>query len=78
MPGLYDVKWYNGQPFSYKEGFIRNREALMVGMPRLRQKRLKKGKCLIQLFKLCSVLEVSNLIDSAVNSGWRSPDQSQG
>lgn len=44
VPGLYDVKWYNGKPFSYREGFIRNREAFMVGMPRLRQKRFKKGK----------------------------------
>lgn len=30
--------------FSYKEGFIRNREAFMIGMPRLRQKRIKEGE----------------------------------
>ncbi|XP_078351488.1 polycystin-1-like protein 2 [Oculina patagonica] len=42
VPGLYDVTWYNGQPFDYKEGFISNRQNFLVGMPRLRQIRLKK------------------------------------
>lgn len=44
VPGLYDVTWYNGQAFEYNEGFISTREAFMVGMPRLRQIRVKPGK----------------------------------
>ena len=44
VPGLYDVTWYNGQPFEYNEGFISNKKNFLVGMPRLRQIRLKKSK----------------------------------
>lgn len=44
LPGLYDVTWYNGQPFQYKEGFISNKQNFLVGMPRLRQIRLKTSK----------------------------------
>ena len=38
------MHWYNGNPFEYKEGFISNREAFMVGMPRLRQARVMPGE----------------------------------
>ncbi|XP_078349560.1 polycystin-1-like protein 2 isoform X5 [Oculina patagonica] len=41
VPGLYNVRWYNGDRFEYKEGFISNREGFMVGMPRLRQARIR-------------------------------------
>ena len=44
VPGLYDVTWYNGEKFEYKEGFISNRENFMVGMPRLRQARIRPGE----------------------------------
>ena len=44
VPGLYNVRWYNGDPFEYEEGFISNRESFMVGMPRLRQSRIRPGK----------------------------------
>ena len=44
VPGLYNVAWYNGKPFEYEEGFISSREAFMVGMPRLRQARIKPGE----------------------------------
>ena len=44
VPGLYDVTWYNGQPFEYKEGFISNKKNFLMGMPRLRQIRLKTSK----------------------------------
>lgn len=44
VPGLYSVRWYNGDPFEYEEGFISNRESFMVGMPRLRQSRIIPGK----------------------------------
>lgn len=44
VPGLYHVTWYNGEKFGYKEGFISNRENFMVGMPRLRQARIRPGK----------------------------------
>jgi len=44
IPGLYHVSWYNSQPFDYKEGFVSNREAFLIGLPRLRQIRLKQGE----------------------------------
>ena len=44
VPGMYDTRWYNGFPFDYDEGFISNRENFLVGMPRLRQVRIRQGK----------------------------------
>ena len=44
LPGLYDVTWYNGQPFEHKEGFISNKHTFMIGMPRLRQLRTTTSK----------------------------------
>lgn len=44
VPGLYNTTWYNGLPFNYDEGFISNRENFLVGMPRLRQVRIRPGK----------------------------------
>ena len=58
LPSLYNTKWYNGQPFEYKEGFISDKQTFMLGMPRLRQQRVKKGE-----FGLCLVLKHTNLID---------------
>ena len=58
LPSLYNTKWYNGQPFEYKEGFISDKQTFMMGMPRLRQQRVKKGE-----FGLCLVLKHTNLID---------------
>ncbi|XP_068682590.1 polycystin-1-like protein 2 [Montipora foliosa] len=50
VPGLYRVRWYNGDPFEYKEGFLSNREAFMVGMPRLRQSRIRPDeKCAMEV-----------------------------
>ena len=44
VPGLYKTVWYNGKQFEYKEGFVSNRLGYIVGMPRLRQLRVKQGK----------------------------------
>lgn len=44
FPALYDTRWYNGWMFDYDEGFMGNRELFMVGMPRLRQIRIKPGR----------------------------------
>lgn len=44
VPGLYNATWYNGERFEYEEGFISNRENFMVGMPRLRQARIRPGE----------------------------------
>jgi hypothetical protein len=41
---VYNVTWYNSQPFGGAEGFISNRDMFLVGMPRLRQIRIKAGK----------------------------------
>ena len=44
LPGLYEVKWYNGELSKYKEGFISNKRTFLLGMPRLRQLRMKTSK----------------------------------
>lgn len=44
VPGLFNTRWYNGKPFNYDEGFISNKENFLVGMPRLRQVRVRPGK----------------------------------
>ena len=38
------ITWYNGQQFDYTEGFIRNKKTFLIGMPRMRQLRIKKSK----------------------------------
>ena len=49
IPGLYDVTWYNGQPFEYQEGFISTKLTFLMGMPRLRQLRMKTSKIAIAM-----------------------------
>ena len=44
IPGIYDTNWYNGQQFIAPEGYISTRKAFLVGMPRLKQVRVKEGK----------------------------------
>ena len=58
LPNLYNTNWYNGQPFDYEEGFISDKQTFMLGMPRLRQLRVKKGE-----FDLYLNLKHTNLID---------------
>ena len=43
LPSLYDTEWYNGEPFEYEEGYVSNREVFIVGMPRIRQLRIRPG-----------------------------------
>ena len=44
VPAMYEVKWYNGQAFEYKDGFISDMSGYLVGMPRFRQLRVKPGE----------------------------------
>ena len=61
MPGLYHTTWYNDEKFEYKEGFISNRENFMVGMPRLRQARIRPG-------------EVTNYYMALSHKDWEVPN----
>ncbi|XP_068681978.1 polycystin-1-like protein 2 isoform X4 [Montipora foliosa] len=45
VPALYNLTWYNGKPFKYKDGFISDKSGYMVGMPRLRQLRVQPVTC---------------------------------
>ena len=56
VPGLYDVTWYNGRPFEYDEGFISSREGMMLGMPRLRQIRIRASEWKRSASVLCTNL----------------------
>ena len=44
VPAMYEVKWYNGQAFEYKDGFISDLSGYLVGMPRFRQLIVKPGE----------------------------------
>ena len=48
IPGIYDTSWYNGRRFIAPEGYISTREAFLVGMPRLKQVRVKGGEIKFQ------------------------------
>ena len=48
MTGIYDNSWYNGRRFTAPEGYISTREAFLVGMPRLKQVRVKEGEITFQ------------------------------
>jgi hypothetical protein len=42
VPGLYATEWYNGK--KAQKGFIANMEDYLVGVPRIRLARVKKGR----------------------------------
>lgn len=44
VPAMYEVEWYNGKEFEYKDGFVSDMSSYLVGMPRFRQLRVKPGK----------------------------------
>ena len=48
IPRIYDTSWYNGRRFIAPEGYISTREAFLVGMPRLKQVRVKEGEIKFQ------------------------------
>lgn len=48
---MYEVKWYNGQAFEYKDGFISDMSGYLVGMPRFRQLRVKPGEYNMKYFR---------------------------
>ena len=43
IPAAYSGKWYNGQKEEIPE-FLDNKKLIMLGMPRLRQLRVKSGE----------------------------------
>ena len=43
MDGIYANEWYNGKKAT-KEEYINNTNSILLGMPRLRQLRVKKGR----------------------------------
>lgn len=43
VPGLYNDAWYNGKPG--KPGFLNDKMSYVVGIARIRQLRVKSGKC---------------------------------
>lgn len=43
VPGVYFSEWYNGKKVELQEGFISSGYPFLVGMPRLRQIRIKAG-----------------------------------
>ena len=42
MNGVYANEWYNGKKATTQE-YINNKKSILLGMPRLRQMRIKKG-----------------------------------
>ena len=44
VDAIFTDDWYNGQEEKISE-YIGNKRSILVGMPRLRQLRVKKSKC---------------------------------
>ena len=42
MNGIYANEWYNGKKATTQE-YINNKKSILLGMPRLRQMRTKRG-----------------------------------
>lgn len=43
LPNIYAGVWYNGQK-EEEEVYIENKKSILLGMPRMRQVRVKKSK----------------------------------
>ena len=63
IPGIYDTSWYNGRQFIAPEGYISTREAFLVGMPRLKQVRVKEGE--IKFQPIC--LSINHSVSQSVS-----------
>ena len=46
MSAIFAGDWYNGQEEEVTE-YIGNKRSILVGMPRLRQLRIMKGRCIV-------------------------------
>lgn len=42
-PGIYTTNWYNGDEETNKV-YISDKSSILIGMPRIRQLRIEKGK----------------------------------
>ena len=51
MDGIYANEWYNGEKAKAQE-YIYNKKSILLGMPRLRQLRVKKGKTLLNFIEV--------------------------
>ena len=49
IPNVYQGKWYNGEEPEFS-GFFSNKLSLLLGMPRVRQLRVKEGNSVFQSF----------------------------
>jgi len=50
LPAVYNVTWYNNHPFHGPEGFTGSKSVFLVGMPRIRQIRVKPGMFFVMLY----------------------------
>ena len=58
---MYNTTLYNGKPFEYKDGFISDLSGYMVGMPRIRQLRVKPGNKKGNIFlKILNSVSITN------------------
>lgn len=46
LDGIYANEWYNGKKAT-KQEYINNKNSILLGMPRLRQLRVKKDSCIV-------------------------------
>ena len=47
VPGVFLSEWYKEQQVTFEEGFISSGYPFLVGMPRLRQIRIRTGKTIV-------------------------------
>ena len=48
-PGIYTTNWYNGEDHN-NTMHISDKVSILIGMPRIRQLRIRQGKCLVNFF----------------------------
>lgn len=48
-PGIYTTNWYNGEDQN-NTMHISDKVSILIGMPRIRQLRIRQGKCLVNFF----------------------------
>ena len=67
IPSIYDTSWYNGRRFIAPEGYISTREAFLVGMPRMKQVRVKGGEIKFQKISQSIHRSIDQSVDQLIS-----------
>lgn len=60
LPKIYAGEWYNGKK-EKEEVYIENKKSILLGMPRMRQLRVKKSRCILVVYFTHACFSVVNI-----------------